>query len=185
VLAALRRLGAEPTFSSDPEEVASAEAVVLPGVGAFQAAMDALRAGGLDAAIADRALAGRPTLCVCLGLQLLCEGSEEAPGVSGLSLVPHRVTRFSGDVCIPQLGWNYVEPDYGCRFLQPGHAYFANSYRLVDTPEGWQVGWSEHGGRFVAAMEREGVLACQFHPELSGPWGLSLLSRWLASAQNT
>jgi imidazole glycerol phosphate synthase glutamine amidotransferase subunit len=179
VVAAFRRLGVEPAFSSRPEEVASAEAVVLPGVGAFEAAMHALRAAGLDAAIRDRVLAGRPTLCVCLGLQLLCEGSEEAPRMSGLGVIPHMVTRYPDSVRVPQLGWNRVEPEQGCRMLVSGYGYFANSYRLADAPTGWEVAWSDHGGRFVAAMERDGVLACQFHLELSGPWGLSLLGRWL------
>lgn len=182
VVAAFRRLGVEPAFSSRPEDVASAQAVVLPGVGAFEAAMHALRAADLDAAIRDRVLAGRPTLCVCLGLQLLCEGSEEAPGVAGLAAIPHMVTRYPDSVRVPQLGWNRVEPEQGCRMLVSGYAYFANSYRLAEAPADWQVAWSDHGGRFVAAMERDGVLACQFHPELSGPWGLSLIGRWLESS---
>ncbi len=182
VMAAFRRLGAEPAFSSSPDEAASADAVVLPGVGAFDAAIEALSADGMDVAIRERVLAGRPTLCVCLGMQLLCEDSEEAPGAKGLGVVPHTVTRFPDTVRVPQLGWNWVVSDAGCRMLVSGYAYFANSYRLAEAPAGWQVAWSEHGGRFVAAMERDGVLACQFHPELSGPWGLSLISRWLEPA---
>ena len=97
----------------------------------------------------------------------------------GLGLLPARATRFSRGVRVPQLGWNLVRPRPGCRLLQEGHAYFANSYKLDAVPDGWQGALAEHGGAFVAAVERGAVLACQFHPELSGAWGLALLRRWL------
>jgi imidazoleglycerol phosphate synthase glutamine amidotransferase subunit HisH len=77
------------------------------------------------------------------------------------------------------MGWNRVEAGEGCRLIESGFAYFANSYRLVDPPDGFCAAFSDHGGRFVAALERGGLLACQFHPELSGGWGLLLLKRWL------
>ncbi|MCP4246745.1 MAG: imidazole glycerol phosphate synthase subunit HisH, partial [bacterium] len=90
-----------------------------------------------------------------------------------------RVTRFGAGVRVPQLGWNRVEPTPGCVLSQPGYAYFANSYRLVECPTGWRAAYADHGGRFVAALERGPLLACQFHPELSGSWGIALLGRWL------
>lgn len=180
VLAAFRRLGAEPVITSDPHVVRSAEHVVLPGVGAFGAAMTELHQAGLVDSIRERLQSGRRTLTVCLGLQLLASHSDETPGVTGLSVFNTTVTRFPDTVRVPQLGWNEVSPDPGCRLLTPGHAYYANSYRLTDVPEGWHGAWSEHGGRFVGAIERGQVLACQFHPELSGAWGLDLLRRWLA-----
>jgi len=80
---------------------------------------------------------------------------------------------------VPQLGWNRVEPDPGCRFLEPGWAYFANSYKLASAASGWTVARTRYGTEFVSAMERGDVLACQFHPELSGAWGAELLGRWL------
>ncbi|MBI1849965.1 MAG: imidazole glycerol phosphate synthase subunit HisH [Planctomycetes bacterium] len=179
MLAGLRRAGAAPALTEDPDAVRAAERVVLPGVGAFAAAMLELDATGVASALADRVRAGRATLAVCLGLQLLGEASEESPGARGLGVLAGTARRFPESVRVPQMGWNRVEPDAGCRVLTAGDAYFANSYRLVDAPRGWLVATSDHGGRFVAALERGRVLACQFHPELSGAWGLDLLRRWL------
>jgi len=179
VMAALRRAGAQPRITTDADEVAAAEHLVLPGVGSFGAAMARLEGDGVAGPLRERVAAGRPTLCVCVGLQVLAEASEESPGVHGLGVLPGTVRRLSGSVRVPQLGWNYVEPGAGRGLLGGGHAYFANSFALVDAPPGWRVASSDHGGRFVAALERGGVLACQFHPELSGAFGLSLLRRWL------
>jgi imidazole glycerol phosphate synthase glutamine amidotransferase subunit len=179
VLAALRRAGALPRVTEDPAEVVDARFVEVPGVGAFGPAMERLAGTGLADAIAGRVSAGRPTLCVCLGLQVLCEGSDESPGTAGLGLVAGRATRFPPSVRVPQFGWNEVVPGAGCRVVEPGYAYFANSFRLVDRPAGWGVATSDHGGPFVAALERGNVVAAQFHPELSGAWGLDLLRRWI------
>jgi imidazole glycerol phosphate synthase glutamine amidotransferase subunit len=183
VLAGLRRAGAEPRFAESARDVAEARRVVLPGVGAFAAAMRQLETDGLVEALATRITAGRPTLAVCLGLQLLCEESDESPGARGLGVLPIRVGKYSDAVRVPQLGWNEVTPSEGCRLLEPGFAYFANSYRLAETPLGWSAALSEHDGPFVAAIEQGPVLACQFHPELSGGWGLCLLRRWMESTE--
>jgi imidazoleglycerol phosphate synthase glutamine amidotransferase subunit HisH len=78
------------------------------------------------------------------------------------------------------MGWNRVDPAPDARWIRPGFAYFANTYKLDTLPAGWSGGTAEHGGRFVAAVERGDVLACQFHPELSGPWGAELLARWVS-----
>jgi imidazole glycerol phosphate synthase glutamine amidotransferase subunit len=165
--------------TTDPAQVRAAERVVLPGVGAFGAAMQALRDQQLVEPIVEHVRAGRPLLSICLGLQLLCEASDESPGVGGLELVPGRVSRFGAGVHVPQLGWNRVTPAPGARLLREGYAYFANSYRLERIPDGWSGATSEHGGTFVAAIERGEALACQFHPELSGLFGRELLARWL------
>lgn len=179
VLAALQRVGAEPVLTDDPDAVRAADRAVLPGVGHFAAARAALR-GGLDEAVRERAREGRPLLSICLGLQLLASSSDEAPGCDGLAVWPDRVTRFVGDgLRVPQMGWNAVEPTPGARLLKRGFAYFANSYKLDTVPAGWEGALSDHGGSFVAAVERGPVLACQLHPELSGAWGHDLLSRWL------
>jgi imidazole glycerol phosphate synthase glutamine amidotransferase subunit len=183
VIAGLRRAGAEPRVSSDPRDVESAKMAVLPGVGTVSAAMERIEEAGLADPLRQRLAAGRSTLCVCLGLQLLASGSEESPDVQALGVVPGTVTRFTGGVRVPQLGWNRVEAGEGCRMLDDGYAYFANSYKLDTAPEGWCAAMSDHGGRFVAAMERGSVLACQFHPELSGAWGLGLIRRWLAAGE--
>ena len=177
VLAAWRRVGACPVVTEDPEVVLGADRVELPGVGAFGAAMERLGATGLGDAVRQRIAAGRPTLAICVGLQVLCDASEESPGVAGLVLVPGTVRRFPETVRVPQFGWNrVVAPASGP--LRDGFAYYANSYRLPDPPAGWHCATSDHGGAFVAALSRGDVLACQFHPELSGAWGLSLLARW-------
>lgn len=179
VEAALERAGAVVTPVLCAEDVAAAPRLVLPGVGAFGAVARRLRASGLADALAARVGSGRPTLAICLGLQLLALGSEEDPGVPGLGVIGVGVTRFSDAVRVPQLGWNRVCAGRGCRLLQDGFAYFANSYKLDSIPDGWAGALADHGGPFVAALERGPVLACQFHPELSGAWGQALLERWM------
>ena len=179
VSAAFLRLGADLITAAGPDQVSDAAGVVVPGVGAFGAAMARVDALGLRPALRDRIGQGKPTLVVCVGMQLLCRDSEESPGADGLGAIDHTVARFQGSIRVPQLGWNRVEPGTGSRLLQPGWAYFANSYRMSQIPEGWEGATTEYGGRFVSALERGNVLACQFHPELSGAWGASLLARWL------
>ncbi|MCB9760204.1 MAG: imidazole glycerol phosphate synthase subunit HisH [Alphaproteobacteria bacterium] len=178
VFAALRRLGAHPRLCPGADEAHAAERLVLPGVGAFGAARAALEAEGLIEVLGERVRAGRPTLCVCLGLQLLCRSSEESPGVPGLGVVHAEVTRFPAGVRSPQMGWNQVTPGPASRLVTSGYAYFANSYRIAAPPAGWACATTDHGGPFVSALERGDVLACQFHPELSGAWGQSLIARW-------
>jgi imidazole glycerol-phosphate synthase subunit HisH len=178
VRAALERLGANSRLAEGPAMIEDAERVVLPGVGSFGAALAGLRAAGLDGALAARVRAGRPTLAMCVGLQVLFEASDESPGATGLGALPGRVGRFPEGVRVPQFGWNRVVPEPGCRFVQPGYAYFANSYRALEAP-GCAIATADHGGRFVAALEKRGVLACQFHPELSGAYGHELIGRWL------
>ena len=177
VLAAFARQGVKAKVARAPAEVEDAERVVLPGVGTFGATMAGLRAAGLDAAIAERARSGAPILAMCVGLQVLFETSDESPG-EGLGVLPGRVGRFPETVRVPQFGWNRIEPEPGCRYLEPGHAYFANSFRVLAAP-GCKVAHAEHGERFVAALERGPLLACQFHPELSGAFGHRLIARWL------
>lgn len=179
VVAALKRLGVESRISESPGDVSRAERLVLPGVGTLAAAMERLYECDLVESIRERIESDRPTLAVCLGMQIMCEGSEESPDMRGLGVVPGRIKRFPEGVRVPQLGWNRISPDDGCRYLADGYVYFANSYRLVDAPSGWKVARCDYAGEFVAAMERGKVLACQFHPELSGELGLGIIERWL------
>jgi imidazole glycerol phosphate synthase glutamine amidotransferase subunit len=179
VLAGLQKAGAEPRICQDKEQVATADYLVLPGVGAFGYAISELEQSRLIEALVERINQDLPTLAICLGLQLLASSSQESPGVCGLSIFDSEIQRFSDSVRVPQMGWNYVEPAAACRYLQSGYAYFANSYRLAEAPSGWQPAYSDYDGKFIAAMEKGRILACQFHPELSGKWGLSLLARWL------
>ena len=181
VEAAFRRIGVTPRVTTDAEEIGGVDHLVLPGVGAFRAAREAL-GPGISEALAARIREGRPTLGVCLGLHLMCEESEESPGVAGLGVVGGRVGRFGEGARVPQMGWNRVDPEPGVRLVRAGYAYFANSYRLTEAPAGWRIAWAEHDGRFVASIERGAVLACQFHPELSGGFGREILRRWLEAA---
>lgn len=187
VAAAFNRLGAAPVVTEDPEVVRRAPAVVLPGVGAFGPALDRLREFGLDEAIRERARRCDPLLAVCLGMQLLCESSEESPGVAGLGIVPAHVVRFAGPERVPQMGWNQIHPgpqgEAGPRLLRPDWMYFAHSFRVAGLPPSWDGAVTNYGGPFVSALERGTLLACQFHPELSGAAGLELIRRWLALAE--
>lgn len=182
VAAALERCGAVTELTRDPRRVEDAEFVVLPGVGSFGAGMDSLERAGLPGALRERAASGRPLLAICLGFQLLCAGSEESPGVEGLGVLPVQVARFPDDVRVPQLGWNRVRPR-ARGLVREGEAYFANSFRVGRAPAGWTASETDHGGGFVSALERGAVLACQFHPELSGAWGAELLERWLVGGR--
>jgi imidazole glycerol phosphate synthase glutamine amidotransferase subunit len=183
IMAALNRLGASIGEAATADDVATSSGVVVPGVGAFGAAMAQIESMGLRQALYDRIEANRPTLAVCVGMQLLSGASEESPGAVGLQVLEERVSRFGDGVSVPQMGWNTVEPDPGARFVEPGWAYFANSYRFDKAPTGWVGSRSEHGGTFLSALEKGDVLACQFHPELSGEWGARLLERWLQAVE--
>jgi len=176
---AFERLGERVTLTRDPVVVRRAARLVLPGVGAFGAAAAELRARGLDGALRERVARGSPLLAVCLGLQLLCDGSDEAPGVPGLGIVRGTCRRLPVGVRVPHLGWNRVVANPDARFVRTAEAAFANSYALSEAPPGWQAAWTTHGAPFVAAIERGDTLACQFHPELSGAYGGELLARWL------
>lgn len=180
VVAAVERLGARAVVTRDPAAVRAAERVILPGVGSFAAGRRALAATGLDDAVRDAVAAGTPLLAVCLGLQLLTDGSDEAPGVAGLGVIRGVCRRLPDGVRVPHLGWNRVAPDAACRFVAPMDAAYANSYALTEAPPGAAVAWTVHGVPFVGAVEQGSVLACQFHPELSGADGRALLARWLA-----
>ena len=184
VVAALERLGVRTRVSEDASRVREAAMVVLPGVGSFGPAMRRLRARRLDGAVLERVRRERPLLAICLGMQVLCDGSEESPGVAGLGAAPGRLRRFDPPVRVPQMGWNRVMPAAGATLVRPAAMYFANSYRLGRVPDGWAGATTDYGGPFASALERGPILACQFHPELSGSAGLELIGRWLALARS-
>jgi imidazole glycerol phosphate synthase glutamine amidotransferase subunit len=179
VRAAFERLGRRVELSPEPDVILAADHVLLPGVGAFGAAMETLAQSGAETALKRRIEADLPTMAICVGHQLLFETSDESPGVRGLAVVEAHVGRFPDGVRRPQFGWNEVTPAGEARFLRHGFAYFANGYRAIAAP-GWTVATAEHGGRFVASMEKGRVVGCQFHPELSGDYGRALLEAWLA-----
>lgn len=192
IMAAFRRAGALPFVAGaregadGPEELALADFAIVPGVGSFGSAIGALKAAGMDAAVKDRITRRAPTMGVCAGMQIFFEASEESPGAEGLGIVAGTLRRFPRSLPVPQLGWNKVRPagasgspNFPSAMVRQGWAYFANSYRLTEVPEGFSASLAEYGESFIAAAERPGLLLCQFHPELSGPWGLELIKRWL------
>jgi imidazole glycerol phosphate synthase glutamine amidotransferase subunit len=179
VKGALARLGVEPVLTRDPRVVQQASQLILPGVGSFAAGMQALQRAELIEPLRRSAAAGVPVFAICLGLQLLCEGSDEAPDVPGLGLLSGRCHRLPSTVRLPHLGWNYVESDPAARGLASGYAAFANSYALIEAPDDCRAAYAQHGTKFIAGLERGRLLACQFHPELSGAFGAELLRGWL------
>lgn len=189
VKAMCERSGVKTVVTDDPDLVFEAKRVLLPGVGAFGAAMERLKEKGLDIALLERVKEKKPTMGICLGMQMICHGSEESPEVPGIGVIPAQVVKFRTTFPLPQLGWNRVVPDNGRTIVRAGWAYYANSYRLDLAPDGFTCARSMYGETFVAALEGYSkpesktpyLLLCQFHPELSGPWGLDLFLRWMNS----
>jgi len=192
---ALERVGGEARVSDRPEDVARAERLVVPGVGAFGDAMRALGERGLVEPIREFVCRGRPVLGICLGLQIFFEESEEtgtaegAAAARGLALFQGRVVRFGEEVArqglkVPHMGWNAVEPVRPSSLFagmpeRGVYFYFAHSYYADPADETVVVGRTEYGIRFASAVERENVAATQFHPEKSQAAGLALLENFV------
>jgi len=182
-----RRLGGDPVVSDDPGTIASADKLLLPGVGAFDAGMASLHGSGLVEVVRLRASEGVPILGICLGMQLLFDTSEEGVA-TGLGLIPGVVRRLpmdspSGSVRIPHMGWSRLEY---CRphgltegIGEEARFYFVHSYAAVPDDDEDIVGVSTHGSRFVSAVARQNVLGVQFHPEKSHRYGKALLGNFL------
>lgn len=186
VYKALVHVGAEAELVTTAEQAAGADGIVLPGVGAFGACMNALRATGLDSVALDAAHNGTPLLAVCVGLQLLYEGSEESPGVAGLGVLPGELARLPEGVKHPQMQWNQVTLPEGRSSsalydaLGPDPwVYFVHSFAAPMSAD--VVGVCDYGGPVVAAVERDNIWAAQFHPEKSSTAGLSLLKAFAES----
>lgn len=182
---ALRKAGADnATITADPDAVAKADRIVLPGVGAFRACRDALVAipGMVDAmreAVLDR---GVPFLGVCVGMQLLADAGEEFGRHEGLGWIPGTVRLMEPAdpaVKVPHMGWNDVILSGAPPLLEGGEAYFLHSYHFDAADPAHVAATTVHGGPLVAAVARDSILGVQFHPEKSQRYGLSLLSRFL------
>ncbi len=181
----MERRGAEYTVSDDPAIVADAGASILPGDGAFGAVMHALEERGLDTAIRLSIARERPFLGICVGMQVLFDGSTEHGEHGGLGIFPGRVVRFEHAPRVPHLGWNELEPVRAHPFVagieRGEYAYFLHSYR-VDIGE-FTLAASEHGERFAAIVGRAHVMGTQFHPEKSQHTGAKLLDNFLRIAR--
>ncbi len=179
----LERLGARAILTADPVIIDAADGVVLPGVGAFGACMDAMDATGLTVQAGLVARSGRPFLGICVGMQLMYEGSEENPGRSGLGLLPGTIRRLPGDVRIPQMQWNQVEVTEADHPLMAGldgsWMYFVHGYGAEQTED--TIALTQYGGPVVAAVAKDNIWATQFHPEKSADDGKRLLGNWLTT----
>ena len=183
---AFHKVGAGGAFvTDDPAEVAGADKAVLPGDGAFDSTMHSLRRSG----VADIALSfiasGRPFLGICVGMQVLLTSSEEGePGVRGLDVVPGRVRKFPAapGLKVPQIGWNGVDftsgTPLGAGLAGPSMCYFLNSFFCVPDDPADVAATTDYNGPFCSALHRGNVWATQFHPEKSGPVGLTILSNF-------
>jgi glutamine amidotransferase len=180
---ALEHVGADARLTADPHEIGRAAGVVLPGVGAFGQCMQALRATGLDRLAIEAAESGRPFLGICVGMQLLYEGSDESPDEEGLGLLPGRVRLLPDTVKRPQMQWNTLDlagdPAMCAGLDRPVWVYFVHSYAAA--PHDGVVATCDYGGPVAAAVERDRLWATQFHPEKSGATGLAMLRNWVDS----
>ena len=188
---ALAVAGADARLTADRSLVLEADGLVVPGVGAFRAVMEALRASGGDELIDRRLAGGRPVLGICVGMQVLFgRGVERGDDTPGLGEWPGVVTELDAPV-LPHMGWNTVEPGEGSTLfagVEDERFYFVHSFAAQQwslevqppfpTPS---LTWATHGSRFLAAVENGALSATQFHPEKSGAAGIRLLSNWIGS----
>lgn len=187
---ALEKVGADVTLTADPDQSVEADGLVVPGVGAFKACIDGLRAVQGDKVVDRRLAGGRPVLGICVGMQIFFDrGVEHGVSSAGLGEWPGTVDRLE-TTPLPHMGWNSVDVPDGSRLfdgVEDQRFYFVHSYAArtwdMATPERLappQVTWAQHNGaRFVAAVENGPLSATQFHPEKSADAGLTLLANWL------
>jgi glutamine amidotransferase len=184
VTRALEKVGAGVDLTSDPDRVKDADAVVLPGVGAFGDCMRKLAERGMDAACREAFRSGKPFLGVCVALQVIFDDSEESPGAEGLGLLPGSVRRFeAGDLKVPHMGWNelrLVRDHPVLEGLDGEDFYFVHSFYPEPAETADLLGETEYGVRFCAAAGRDNLVAVQFHPEKSSRAGLGLYENFLA-----
>jgi imidazole glycerol-phosphate synthase subunit HisH len=183
---ALEHVGARPEVTSDHGRVRAADGIVLPGVGAFPKAMEAVRRLGLDKLLRERAAAGAPTIGVCLGMQLLFESTTELGGAEGIALLEGRVEELDAPgLKVPQIGWNPVSwrrrNGLNTDLPDPCAFYHVHSFAPRPAREEDVLGTAEYGGEFVSAVARPPLWGVQFHPEKSGPDGLRLLGNFVRS----
>jgi len=171
-------LGYEAEMVTSAKDIEKCDGIIFPGQGSFGSMVDILKERGMYGPLYDYIIGGRPFLGICLGLQVLYEGSDESPGYKGYGIMKGRAQRFEKGK-VPQIGWNEI-----CPFaddIPGGWAYYVNSYRIVDPKNA--IAMSDYYGRFVAAVKKDNITAFQFHPEKSGKYGLSLLRWWYGCLQ--
>jgi len=187
LLNAFSYLGEQAEVIHDPAQLDVCRAIVLPGVGAFDAAMASVERTGFNSSIKCYAASGRPVMGICLGMQILCNGSEEGKR-PGLGLINGQVMNLRNLGCrgkIPHVGFNSIEHvDGGSPFLLSAASrdfYFIHSFALQSTAESMAIAYVEYeGAKFIAALQHENIFATQFHPEKSGEAGLALMRQFLS-----
>jgi glutamine amidotransferase len=179
---AFAKIGADAQVTSDPKEIASVDRVVLPGVGAFGKAAEHLADHGLVEPVKGAIAEGKPFMGICLGMQLLFESSEEAPGMRGLGIFKGTVKRFHGVSKVPQIGWNEVRQAKPTPIFasipSPAFFYFVHSYYVVPRESTSVLAFADYGGEYAVAVGRDNVWGVQLHPEKSQTWGLALLKNF-------
>jgi len=192
---ALEKVGGDAHLTRDPKFVASADAVVLPGVGAFGACMDALRGAGLEEVVYDAVDSGKPFLGICVGMQMLFTSSEEDLDARGLDLISGTVKWIPPGVKRPQMQWNKMvftqrdDPMFDGELLRDAEdgswVYFVHSLHGVPMDPSLVAATCDYGGTLNAAFRQENVFATQFHPEKSGASGLALLENFVKAASGS
>lgn len=188
----LRKIGVRPTIATEPSAVSTARALILPGIGHFDAGMRNLESRGLAAALSDRVMgAGVPVLGICLGMQMLARRSEEGtlPGLGWLAADVKRFRFPEGvQLPVPHMGWSEVEPVEPEMFRghEPGRTrfYFVHSYHVVPDDDSLVAAWATYGTRFVAAVRRGHIWGAQFHPEKSHRHGMNVLRNYVEAVRD-
>ena len=178
----LTSIGTDVDYTGDPEEIRKADKLILPGVGAFRDARQALRDTGLDEVVIEEAKKGKPLMGICLGMQMLFDKSYEYGEYEGLGLVPGEIVGMEGripaDLSIPHIGWNELHMKNESPLLknvkEGDYVYFVHSY-YAETPEQYLLATTDYGIEMTAAVQNGNVYGCQFHPEKSSDVGLSIL----------
>lgn len=178
VVNAFKALGAEPIVTSDVEEIRNAEKILLPGVGAFGDCMANLEKSGLIPVIKEALNSGKPFLGICLGMQVLFEGSEEDPGITGLGFFKGQVKKIQTEYKIPHMGWNSLELKNSSPLMENAdgkYVYFVHSYFCDPEDKSIITAVTDYGTEVTAAVGKGSVQAFQFHPEKSSKVGIALL----------
>jgi glutamine amidotransferase/cyclase len=184
---AIRKLGYSVQDVKSPADILSAERLIFPGVGSYGSVMDRLQCDGLIEPLIERIKSNKPVLGICVALQALFEGSEESPGVAGLSILKGQIKRFSEtSLSVPQIGWNGVNLHKRSSMFagyKGEKLYFVHSYRaaLEEIDKDWLLTTSNYGEEFVSGVQKGNITAFQFHPEKSGTAGLTILENYLKS----
>lgn len=178
----LRAIGIDADYTGNPAEIRKADKLILPGVGAFRDAREALRSTGLDRVVREEAGKGKPLMGICLGMQMLFDRSYEYGEYEGLGLIPGEIVPMDGripkDLPIPHIGWNELmlkQPSPLMKNTANGdYVYFVHSY-YAETPAEYVIATTDYGVEMTAAVQKDNVYGCQFHPEKSSEVGLSIL----------